>query len=201
MIDTIFSFFREIINDLVESLRPPSREGLIAFGYRGCAVVEGVTFASLDCEVRGSNLCQGRNFKRDFCFISTTAVVKACHPCRVRPQDAAIAYIRPEYLSYLSQLRAFSACNFPDSHVLVGTRASISQFSPPGPSLTQFLDPPMLIRFSCSETGRELLQCDNYICAHIMPYFLAMETQWWLSGNIHKHKEQNNSGSTHAIAP
>ena len=31
-----------------------------------------------------------------------------------------------------SQLRAFGGCNLPDSHVLIGTPAFRSQFSPPG---------------------------------------------------------------------
>jgi len=51
----------------------------------GCVVVEWGRSRPLDCEVRGSNNGQGRNFKWDFCFIRTPVVVKACHPCRVRP--------------------------------------------------------------------------------------------------------------------
>src|SRR6218665_2041798 len=61
-----------------------SRQCLPSTHYR-CAVVEWCCSRPLDCEVRGSNLGQGRNFKRGFCFIRTPAVVKACHPCRLRP--------------------------------------------------------------------------------------------------------------------
>src|SRR6218665_464905 len=53
--------------------------------HRGVAVVEWLRSRPLDCEVRGSNPGQGRNLKNEnFCFRRTPAVVKVCHPCRVR---------------------------------------------------------------------------------------------------------------------
>src|SRR6218665_734473 len=43
-----------------------------------------VTFTAI--RLRGPGFKQGQKFeKENFCFRRTTAVVKACHPCRVRP--------------------------------------------------------------------------------------------------------------------
>jgi len=54
----------------------------------GWAVVEWWRSRPLECEFKfgvQTAAMQGVNLKRDFCFIRTSAVVKACHPCRVRP--------------------------------------------------------------------------------------------------------------------
>src|SRR6218665_1947720 len=67
----------EILGDRPQIWRGPS-----LLGWRRSRVE---TFNAIRLRGPGSNPGQGRNLKRDFCFSRAPAVVKACHPCRVRP--------------------------------------------------------------------------------------------------------------------
>src|SRR6218665_1323620 len=52
---------------------------------RGCRRSRGVTFTAIRLRGPGFKLRLGQKFENEhFCFRRTPAVVKACHPCRVR---------------------------------------------------------------------------------------------------------------------
>src|SRR6218665_208111 len=66
--------------------------------HRGCRRSRVVTFMAIRLRGSGFKPRPEQKFENEnFCFRRTPAVVKACHPCRVRPIKTPLY----EYLSYL----------------------------------------------------------------------------------------------------